>query len=399
MMFATSLALLAQEFHGRDRGTAFGAWGATIGGAVAIGPLVGGALTEGFGWQAIFYLNLPIGLAALFFTSTRLVNVRGRAARIDWPGLITFSAALFMLIFALVRGNDQGWSSAQIVGLLSGSFVLLVAFFLLERARPDPMLDLSLFGKPTFGGASIVAFALSASMFAEFLYMTLWIQGILGYSPLQAGLRFLPLTLVSFFVAPVAGRLSSRVPMRLLLGVGLALVGVALLLMGRLDASSAWTALLPGFLIGGLGIGMVNPTLANAAVGVVEPQRSGMASGINNTFRQVGIATGIAGLGAIFEHVIRTHMISGLAGGPLARMSGSLAKAVSSGAARQASDHLPAGLRAGFHHAAASSFAAALNELFLIAGIVALVAGALALVLVRTRDFVVSEAAPAAAAA
>jgi EmrB/QacA subfamily drug resistance transporter len=399
MMFATSLALLAQEFHGADRGTAFGAWGATIGGAVAIGPLVGGALTEGFGWQAIFYLNLPIGVAALFFTSTRLVNVRGRAARIDWPGLITFSAALFMLIFALGRGNDEGWSSTLIIGLLVGSLVLLVAFFLLERARPDPMLDLSLFGKPTFGGASIVAFALSASMFALFLYMTLWIQGVLGYSPLQAGLRFLPLTLVSFFVAPVAGRLSSRIPMRLLLGIGLALVGIALLLMGRLSASSGWTELLPGFLIGGVGIGMVNPTLANAAVGVVEPQRSGMASGINNTFRQVGIATGIAGLGAIFEHIIRTHMISGLAGGPLARMSASLAKAVSSGAAGRAGAHLAPGLRAGFHHAAASSFATALNELFLIAGIVALVAAGLALVLVRTRDLVGSSAVVAAEAA
>jgi len=308
MMFATSLALLAQEFHGRDRGTAFGAWGATIGGAVAVGPLVGGALTDGLGWESVFYLNLPIGVLCMAITARRLVNVRGRQGRIDWPGLVTFSAALFMLVFALVRGNDEGWSSAGILALLIGSVLLLVAFFAIERSREEPMLDLDLFRKPTFGGAAIVAFALSASMFAMFLYETLWLQGILGYAPLDAGLRFLPLTVVSFFVAPVAGRLSARVPLRGLLGVGLGLVGIALLLMGHvwsggLTAASAWTALLPGFIVGGVGVGWsLSTMLVKVLTGVFDPPPATLAvpwTYLLGVLGAAGVSVGIACVGAV----------------------------------------------------------------------------------------------------
>ncbi len=164
------------------------------------------------------------------------------------------------------------------------------------------MLDLSLFRRPAFAGASIVAFTLSASIFAMFLYLTLYIQDVLGYSPLQAGLRFLPVTLLSFVVAPIAGRLSVRVPVRLLLGSGLLLVGAGLLTMTAVDASSGWTVLIPGFVLAGAGVGMVNPPLASTAIGVVHvrAQRDGL--GHQHTFRQVGIATGIAGLGAVFQH-------------------------------------------------------------------------------------------------
>jgi len=191
VMFATSLALLAQEFHGRERGTAFGAWGATIGAAVAVGPLVGGALTEGLGWEWIFYVNVPIGIAAVALTLARVPESRDPDARgVDWAGVITFSAALFLLVFALIRGNDEGWGSALIVAMLAGAAVLLVAFFFLEARQERPMLDLRLFRKPTFAGASVAAFALSASMFAMFLYLTLYIQNVLGYSPFEAGLRF-----------------------------------------------------------------------------------------------------------------------------------------------------------------------------------------------------------------
>src|SRR5436189_3082402 len=169
-MFATSLALIAQEFAGPDRATAIGAWGATIGGAVAIGPLVGGAITEGIGWQWIFFVNVPIGIAAIALTTRKLVNVTGPDPQpIDWPGLITFSLALFGLIYGLIRGNPDGWSSAPILGSLVAAGVLLVAFVLLEHRNDHAMLDLSLFRNPSFGGASIVAFALSASMFAMFL--------------------------------------------------------------------------------------------------------------------------------------------------------------------------------------------------------------------------------------
>jgi predicted MFS family arabinose efflux permease len=179
--------------------------------------------------------------------------------------------------------------------------VLLTAFVFAQLREEEPMFDMTLFRKPSFAGAQIVAFTISCAMFSQFLYLTLYLQNYLHYSPLQAGLRFLPLSLLSFVAAPIAGRLSARMPIRILFGVGMSLVGVALLLMHGVSAGSRWTTLLPGFIVGGIGVGMVNAPLAATAVGVVEPRRAGMASGINNTFRQVGIATGIAGLGAIFQ--------------------------------------------------------------------------------------------------
>ena len=170
------------------------------------------------------------------------------------------------------------------------------------------MLDLRLFRRPAFVGAQVAAFTLSASAFSMFLYFTLYLQNVLGYSPLQAGLRFLPITLLSFIVAPISGKLSAHTPVRLLMGAGLAVITVAMLVMHGLTASSGWTALLPGFILLGAGIGLVNPPLASTAVGVVPPQSTGMGSGANSTFRQVGIATGIAALGAAFEH----HLVSTL---------------------------------------------------------------------------------------
>jgi EmrB/QacA subfamily drug resistance transporter len=378
-MFATSLSLIANAFSGPDRGTAFGIWGATIGAAVAIGPLVGGVLTEQVSWESIFFVNVPIGIAGVVATLAKVDEFRSPAAhRVDIPGLVTFSGGLFLLIFALVRGNAEGWGSPLIVGFLIGSVVLLAAFVAIELRTDHAMFDLSLFRKPAFGGASIAAFGLSASMFAMFLYITLYVQNSLGLSPQETGLRFLPLTVVSFFVAPLAGRVSRTLPVRVLFGVGLALVGVGLLLMSNIDADSKWTALLPGFLLAGAGIGMVNPSLAQAAVGVVEPQRSGMASGINSTFRQVGIATGIAGLGAVFQELL-TRKIPGVPGEALASGNPNVAHGIS-------------------RHAYLTAYTDALSTLFIIAAVIALVAAVLSFALTRQSDFVVqgAEAAPAA---
>ena len=211
VMFAVSLALLAQEFPaGRERGTAMGLYGATIGVAVAIGPLVGGALTDGLGWQSIFYLNIPIGIAAIAVTYLKLRESRDpNATRVDWGGVASFSAALFMLVLALVRGNDEGWGSTLIVSLFAGSGALLAAFVAIESRVKEPMLPLGLFKRPSFTGVQLAAFSVSASVFALFLYLTLYLQNYLGYSPLEAGLRYLPLTLVSFFCR--SGRRSSAV--------------------------------------------------------------------------------------------------------------------------------------------------------------------------------------------
>jgi EmrB/QacA subfamily drug resistance transporter len=392
-MFATSLALIAQEFQGRERGTAIGAWGATIGGAVAVGPLIGGALTEGLGWEWIFFVNVPIGIAAIVLTTTRLANVAAPDPQpIDWPGLVTFSLGLFGLIFGLIRGNPEGWSSVQILGSLSAAVVLLVAFLVIELRRENAMLDLSLFRKPAFTGVSIVAMALSAGMFSLFLYVTLYMQDVLGYSPLEAGLRFLPLTLVSFFVAPVAGRLSARVPVRALLGVGLAIVGTGLILQHGVTLGDTWTTLLAGFFLQGVGIGMVNPGIASTAIGVVAPARAGMASGVNNTFRQVGIATGVAALGAIFQSAISSKL-SELA----PQAPSSFADAVSAGSAQTAIQAAPPGVRAQLTTAANQAFISGFNDILLVGAIIAFTGAVLGFALVRSRDFVTQpEGQPAA---
>jgi MFS family permease len=385
-MFATSLALLAASFQGRERGTAFGAWGATTGAAVAVGPLVGGLLTETVGWQSIFLINVPIGIGAIAVALTRVAESRDpNAAGVDWAGLVTFSAGLFLLIFALVRGNAEGWGSPLIVSFLVGAVVLLTAFVVVERRQARPMFDLTLLRKPAFAGASIAAFAMSASLFSMFLYMTLYIQNALGYSPLQAGLRFLPTTLLSFFVAPIAGKLSARFPVRLMIGGGLGLVGLGLVLMARVDADSAWTVLLPGFIFAGIGVGLVNPPLASTAVGVVPPARAGMGSGINSTFRQIGIATGIAGLGALFQQLLEDKV-----SGPLARVP---AEVLATGSPRVAGPSPAA------QHAYLEAFTGALNDLFLVAAVVAIVGGVLSAVLIRRRDFIAAQERPRAAAA
>src|SRR3989440_4139100 len=373
VMFAVSLAILSQEFHGRERGTAFGIWGATIGAAVAIGPLVGGALTTWAGWRWIFYVNLPIGAICVVGAFAYLHESRNEEhGGFDLPGFVTLAAGLFALVLALLPRNDWGWSSGREVGLLAGGVAALVVFVLVERRSSSPMFDVSLFRVPTFTGAQIVAFTISSAMFSQFLYLTLYLQNVLGYSPIQAGLRFLPLSLLAFVTAPIAGRLSARAPVRLLIGVGMGLVGVALLLMHGVTPSSHWTTLLPGFLVGGIGIGMVNAPLAATAVSVVEPRRAGMASGINNTFRQVGIATGIAGLGAIFQDKIRSE----LHGSPSA-------KAVASGVVQQSG------------HAARAAFISGLNEILLVAAFVAFAGAVLGFALVRRSDFVASGPPPA----
>ena len=401
IMFSTSLALLAQEFHGRERGMALGVWGATIGGAAAVGPLLGGALTQGLGWSSIFYINVPIGALGAFLTMTKIAESRDPAGkRIDWIGTITFTGALFLLVFALIRGNTEGWGSAMIISLLVSSGLLLVIFVISQVVQERAMFDLSLFRKPAFSGAAIVAFTLSSSMFAMFLYLVIYLQTLLGLSPLQTGLRFLPITVVSFGISAVSGNLSARIPVRILLGLGLLLVGVGLLLQRGLTASSDWTHLLPGFVVAGLGVGIVNPALASTAIGVVAPQRSGMASGINSTFRQVGTATGIAVLGAIFESRIASRLAPELTHTTMAGHVSQIAHAVAGGATPFVLHAVPPAQRHAASVAIHGAFAGAMNDILLVGGVVALAGSALGFVLVRGRDFArygAPEVAPVAA--
>jgi EmrB/QacA subfamily drug resistance transporter len=318
-MFASSLALLANEFQGSERGFALGVWGGVTGAALAIGPLVGGVLTDELDWRWIFLVNLPLGGLLVWLTLSSLPESREQRPRpLDLPGMASFGAACFLATYGLIRGNEDGWGSPLIAGSLAGAAVLLVAFVAVERRSEAPMLPLSLFRIPAFTGTALVAFAQSVALYPLLLFLAIYLQEVLGLTPTETGLRILPLTLVLVVVAPVSGRLTNRLPLRLPLTAGLVLIGVGLLLMRAIDVDSDWTALLPGLLVGGLAIGVISPALAAAMVSVLPVERSGLASGINNTFRQLGIALGIAGLGAIFEHRVdgaldpRTGIVIGL---------------------------------------------------------------------------------------
>ncbi|HEX3691043.1 MAG TPA: MFS transporter [Solirubrobacteraceae bacterium] len=395
-MFSTSLALLGSAFQGRERGTAFGVWGAITGLGVAIGPVVGGALTSGLSWRWIFLVNVPIGIAAVAITMLKVEESQQPGARRpDIIGVVTFSGALGALVYALIKGNSKGWGSTEILACLIGSAVLLITFVVAEVVQRDhAMFDLNLFRKPTFTGGLIAAFALSGGLFALFLYLTLYLQDILGFSPLQAGLRFLVLSGAIMITATLAGRATASVPVRLLIAPGLTFVGVGLLLMRGLTESSGWTHLIPGFILAGIGTGLVNPPLASTAIGVVTPDRAGMASGINSTFRQIGIATGIAGLGSLFSHTVRTHVVSLLTGSSVSPGAAHrLASDISQGSgAAGGLAAVPPQARPAAIHAVHTAFVTGLNEIFLVGAILSLVAAVLTLVLIRSRDFEVSAA-------
>jgi EmrB/QacA subfamily drug resistance transporter len=392
IMFATSLALLAQAFSGRERATAFGVYGAVTGIAVAIGPVLGGVITSTLSWRWIFFVNIPIGVIALLITLLKVDESRNpNAHRPDWIGFVTFSGSLGGLVYGLIESSTHGWGSTPVAGPLVASVALLVAFVVAEFHQNEPMLDFRLMRKPTFTGGLVAAFGINASIFSLFTYLILYMQDGLGLSAVATGVRFLLLTGATFVMAGVAGRLTARVPIKWLITPGFALTGIGLLLMGGITPSSSWTHLAAGFVVAGVGIGLVNVPLASTAVGVVEPAQSGMASGINSTLRQVGTATGIAALGTIFSAQIRSTIRSNLSGTPLASKASSIATGITSGnATSSATSHSSAGARL-VAHAAIAGFAHGLNDILLIGAVVAFVSGALCFFLIRQKDFVASH--------
>jgi EmrB/QacA subfamily drug resistance transporter len=389
-MFAVSLALVAQEFAaGRERGVAMGWYGSTIGVAVAVGPLIGGALTDWLGWESIFYLNVPIGAITLVVTLTRLRESRDpNATRVDWAGVAAFSASLFLLVLALVRGNDDGWTSTLLLALLSASAALMATFVLIELRVPEPMLPLGLFRRRAFTGVQLAAFGVSSSLFALFLYTTLYMQNYLGLTPFGTGLRYLPITVVSFLASPISGLLLSRVPARVLLGVGLAAVGLGLYLMGGINPGDEWTTLLVGFVIAGAGVGLINPVIADVAVSVVPKQQSGMAAGINDTFRQVGISVGVAVWGAIFVGRGADRVRELAAGTPAATGAHprELVEAASSGNLNQVLAAFPPRSRQSIANAARDGFLDGLNDVVFLGSMVCFAGAVLAAWLVRERE-------------
>ena len=389
IMFAVSLALLANSFRGKDRGVAFGVWGAVTGLAVAIGPLLGGILTSGISWRWIFFVNAPIGIVAIVIGITKVTESRAaKASRPDWLGFTLFTAALSSLVYGLIESNQRSITDGLVLGCLAAAVALLAVFVIVELRSAQPMFDMTLFRLPSFSGGAVAAFGLSASIFAMLLYLVLYVQDILGYSPLATGVRLMVISGGILVTSTVAGRLTERVPVRLLIGPGLMIVGVGLLLMRGLDAGSSWTHLIPGMLVGGLGIGIVNPPLASTAVGVVPPERAGMASGINSTFRQVGIATGIALLGTLFSNNVKDEVLARVAGVPGLSHSGPrIATAVQSGEIGNVIARLPEHTRLAVAAITRAAFTMGLNRILLVAAAIALVSGVVSLAAIRGRDF------------
>jgi EmrB/QacA subfamily drug resistance transporter len=396
MMFATALALLSGAFSGRERGTAFAFFGATTGVAVAVGPVLGGVLTTYLSWNWIFWVNIPICALALGATLLKVEETRDpNAGRPDLIGFVTFSGGLGLLVLGLIRGGVDGWGNGLVVASFVGSGVLLVAFVVSQLVQRAPMFDLGLLRKPTFVGGLVAAVGVSASIFSLLTYLIIYVQNVLGFSAVGSGVRFLFLSGMSFVAAIVAGRLTSFVPTKWLIAPGFFLTALGLFLIHGIAESAAkgeWTHLIPGLTIAGLGIGLINVPLASTAVGVVAPQRSGMASGVNSTFRQVGIATGIAALGSIFSHQVASGITSALAGTPVAGQASRVAAAVTNGQIRAVVSAAPPAARDTIGRAATSSFVDALNHITTIAAVIALVAGVLCLFLIRAKDFVGHQA-------
>jgi EmrB/QacA subfamily drug resistance transporter len=301
IMFATALALISQVTPTREaRVNALAAYGIAIGASFALGPFIGGSLTALFGWRAIFLVNVPIGVAVLWVTARRVGEGKDPTPRrIDWAGQTTLIAGLFLLVLALLRGNDDGWDSTGIVVALVGAAILLCAFVIIQARSREPMLPVRLMRRREFAGPQIAVFAIAASFFAVFLYTTLYLQTVLGLSAIQTGLVYLPGTTLVFIVSGMTAQFGQRISAAKLASGGLVLVAVGLALMLVVQVDSSWMAIIPGLLVTSVGTGLFNPTGSALALDALPHEQSGLAAGANDTFRQTGVAVGIAALGTL----------------------------------------------------------------------------------------------------
>jgi EmrB/QacA subfamily drug resistance transporter len=306
LMNPATLSIIIATFPPRQRGMAIGIWAGVSALALAIGPLVGGVITQQVDWSWVFFINVPVGILGIVVARLVIAESRDTSVeqRLDLPGLAVSGIALFALTYGLIEANQHGWTSPLIMALFAVAAVGLSAFVVLEQRQRVPMLDLSLFRNPTFAGANAVMLLVGLAMFGVFLFVTLYLQNVLRYSPTEAGATFLPMTILIVIVAPIAGKLSDRVGSRWLMGAGMTLVGISLLLDTRFDASSTFWDILPALLVGGLGMGLAMTPTTAAAMGSVPVDKAGVGSAVLNSMRQVGGSLGIAVLGAVIAAYI-----------------------------------------------------------------------------------------------
>ncbi|MFD9006916.1 MFS transporter [Streptomyces sp. NPDC059582] len=364
-MFATTLPLLGSVYQGRQRSAALGVWGAVSGAAAAVGPVLGGLLTEGPGWRWIFFVNLPVSVLAVWLSLRLVPESRGpRGMRVDWAGTVMFAGFAGGTTYAVVRAGTDGWSEPATLVSFASAALALVGFVLVERRAAHPLLDLGLLRRPAFVGVMVGAMAFNGVAFGVTPYLSIWMQTLLGMSPVRGGLTLLPLTVAAMAAAVLVGRLLHGVPARLTIGGGLLLIGSGSFCQAVLDAGSSWTALVPGFVLVGIGTGFVSPTVAGAALAAVPAERAGMAGGAVNTVRQLGYALGVA----VFGTVVTSRMTDTLPHEAAHTLAGGGAGA----------------LRGTFsEHALRSAFASGLDTALVAAGLTGMAAGALVLLLVR----------------
>jgi EmrB/QacA subfamily drug resistance transporter len=301
LMNPASLSIITATFPPKQRGTAIGIWAGVSAMALAIGPLAGGLLTTHLSWHWIFFVNVPVGIAGIFASFLLIDESRDESAvqSFDVPGLATSALGLFALTYGLIEANTYGWTSARILAAFAIAILSIAAFILLERHQRVPMLDLSLFKSRTYVGANVVILLVALAMFGVFFFMSLYMQNVLGYSAVQAGAAFLPMTLLIILIAPQAGRLADRIGSRSLMTSGMTLVGVQLVIFSRLGAETTFWHLLPGLLIGGVGMSLTMTPSTAAAMKAVPRDKAGVGSAVLNAFRQVGGSIGVALMGAI----------------------------------------------------------------------------------------------------
>ena len=296
-----TLSIITATFPPRQRGTAIGIWVGVSAMALAIGPLVGGLLTEHINWSWIFFVNVPVGIAGILVARWAIDESRDESEeqRLDLPGLISSGIGLFALTYGLIESNNYGWTSSRILGSFAVAALALVTFVLLEHRQRVPMLDLSLFKNPTFAGANVVMLLVALAMFGVFFFNSLFLGNILHYSPVQIGATFLPMTILIVFVAPLAGKFSDKIGSRWLMGAGLVLLSASLFSFSMLDLDSNFWDILPGLLLGGVGMSLAMTPTTAAAMGSVPVDKAGVGSAVLNSARQVGGSLGIALMGAI----------------------------------------------------------------------------------------------------
>ena len=301
LLTPVSLTLLTAAVPPAKRGAAFGAWGAVNGMAVALGPLIGGTVVEHLSWQWIFALNVPIGLALIPLARLRLTESHGPNGRLDIPGTTLASAGLFGIVYALIRGNADGWTSPTVLtGLVAGA-ALLIGFVLWELRTDAPLLPMRLFRNRTFAAVNSASLLMSLGMFGSIFLLSQWLQNAQGYSPMEAGVRMLPWTAMPMVVAPIAGLFVNRIGGRIIIVTGLTLQAAGLTWFALIVATHvSYASQLPGLILSGVGMALFFSPVAAVLMGSVRPEEQGMASGANNALREVGGALGIAVLTSVF---------------------------------------------------------------------------------------------------